>query len=361
MPSLHITDPRGTLETPARSHFSVTGNEVTGFIFLAQSRAATAASGLEPTRDCSPQASRRLLAPSRLPPSWPWLSFVGVPTRSASPSVCEPGTPDLPGPTQKEVCVVRLHEFAPVRCWWLLWGTRDHCLHSCLVHLFCVRWAGCSGVLRNFRRSPNHSVYSMMLVPGNLSTLEWFQTCTNDHTHTQTPVPSHTAHVCTHTCTHTQGSETAHTIHRAHIDKYARLHTHTELTQDTHTHWFTHSAHTVRTPIHMCIYSQQTHMHTHKCALTHSSHVHTHVHSYTQLKYCTHNSQCAYRQTCTHTQSSHGTHMHTGVHTQLTQCTYTCTRIYTAHTCHHYRVPSHTHLTHMYTCALKHVIQTLHT
>lgn len=163
MPSLHITDPRGTLETPARSHFSVTGNEVTGFIFLAQSRAATAASGLEPTRDCSPQASRRLLAPSRLPPSWPWLSFVGVPTRSASPSVCEPGTPDLPGPTQKEVCVVRLHEFAPVRCWWLLWGTRDHCLHSCLVHLFCVRWAGCSGVLRNFRRSPNHSVYSMML------------------------------------------------------------------------------------------------------------------------------------------------------------------------------------------------------
>ena len=175
----------------------------------------TAALALKPTRDCSPWASRRLLAASRLPPSWPWLSLVGIPTGSASPSICEPGTPDLPGSTQREVCVVRLHDLAPVRCWWLLWGTRDHCLHSCLVRLFCVRWADCSGVLRNFRRSPNHSVCSMMLAawkPFNTWVVpdmhKW------PHAHTDTCALTHSSRVHTHVHSHTaQRLRTQITVH----------------------------------------------------------------------------------------------------------------------------------------------------
>ena len=225
---------------------------------------------------------------------------------------------------------------------WLLWSSREL---TQILKPFHVQYD--AGYLETFQH-----------VSGTRHAQMTTSTC-GSHMHTQTPVPSHTQLTCVHTCTHTHSSNTARTIHSAHIDKYALIHTHRPHTGHTYTLVYTLSSHSAHTHTHVYIQLTDTHAHTQMCPHTQLTCTHTRV-LITQLKYCTHNSRCAHRQTCIHTQSSHGTHAHRCTHSAHTVHTHTHAHTYTQLT-HATPTCAHTHSSHVCTHVHSNIIQTLHT
>ena len=139
-------------------------------------------------------------------------------------------------------------------------------------------------------------------------------------------------------------------------------------------HAYTHTAHTGHsyTLVHT-LSSHSAHTHTHVYIQPTDTHAHTQMCPHTQLT-CAHTRALIYTAQILHTQFTVCIQANMHTHTELTRHTHAHRCTCSAHTVHIHmhthihsshmpplQVPSHTHRTRMYTCALKHVIQTLHT